>query len=102
MAAALAAEPGKFAPAAAGTIASAGRVELDLSHRVIPQIEHRPDAADGFQVTAEDFQSFIAFERGDHADDRRENAGAIARGRGARRRGLGHEAAEASGLAGDN
>ena len=78
MAASLAGEPRKFSLPAARTIGGMGRVELDLPERVVPQIDDRPGAADRLGMAAENLQSLIRFDRRDDADDRGENARAVA------------------------
>ena len=75
---------------------------VHLPHVVLPEIDHRQAAGNGRAVAAEDFDGLAGLDRRDQAHDRAQDAGHVAGGRAAGRGALGHQAAEASGFAGQD
>ena len=72
---------------------------VDLPNAVFPEFHDDERPRDRAAIAAEDFDGLDRFDRRDQTHRRREDAGRFAGGRAARRRTLGHQAAETGGLA---
>jgi hypothetical protein len=90
------------APAHAAVAGFAQSRKIDAANLVVPYIEDRQPAANGLAVAAQDFHRLGGFNRRDNADDGREDAGRVARGRRSRRRRFAHQARQAGRVARKN